>query len=103
MENIIRTIINNWDPINLFPAAPDNEYQAEIKAICSFINSNKNDDANALGRKIREVFIDSFGNDVFLKTLKQCEDIACKMNLLLAEIQLDYMRSPEGKSGTSMT
>lgn len=30
---IIKEVIDNWDPINLLPHAPDDEYDPEIKAI----------------------------------------------------------------------
>ena len=32
----IRKIINEWDPYSLFPYAPKNEYEAEIKKIESY-------------------------------------------------------------------
>ena len=36
----IRKIINEWDPYSLFPYAPKNEYEAEIKKIESFVSTN---------------------------------------------------------------
>lgn len=41
MINInIRKIINEWDPYSLFPYAPDNEYESEIRKIEKFISTN---------------------------------------------------------------
>lgn len=36
----IRKIINEWDPYLLFPYAPENEYESEIKKIESFVSTN---------------------------------------------------------------
>lgn len=36
----IRKIINEWDPYSLFPYAPENEYETEIKKIESFVSRN---------------------------------------------------------------
>lgn len=36
----IRKIINEWDPYSLFPYAPENEYESEIKKIESFVSTN---------------------------------------------------------------
>ena len=80
LENIIKAVINNWDPVNLFPNAPDNEYLSEIGKIYSFIKNNKNHNFNELGQKILEIFIESFGDDLFLETLEQCKEIAYEID-----------------------
>lgn len=36
----VRKIINEWDPYSLFPYAPENEYELEIKKIESFVSTN---------------------------------------------------------------
>lgn len=36
----IRKIINEWDPYSLFPYAPENEYESEIKKIETFVSTN---------------------------------------------------------------
>ncbi|SUB57717.1 Uncharacterised protein [Peptoniphilus lacrimalis] len=36
----VRKIINQWDPYSLFPYAPENEYETEIKKIESFVSRN---------------------------------------------------------------
>ena len=33
MNDIIRDVINHWDPINLFPLSPKDEYEFEILQI----------------------------------------------------------------------
>ncbi len=35
---LIRDIINEWDPICLFPMAPENEYENEIDQIYNLLN-----------------------------------------------------------------
>ena len=85
MKNEIRNIINNWDPVNLFPNAPDNEYQSEIGELYSFISKHNNYSLHELGLKVEEVFIYSFGSDVFNKTLEQCEEVAYEMDRCIKE------------------
>lgn len=36
----ITDIINNWNPIELFPYAPSDEYEGEIKILESFIKNS---------------------------------------------------------------
>lgn len=32
--NAVKDVINTWDPMRFFPAAPPDEYDGEIKLIC---------------------------------------------------------------------
>lgn len=40
MKDIIMTIINDWDPIELFPMAPADEYTSEIEKIQEVLKLN---------------------------------------------------------------
>ncbi|EAE7244677.1 DUF1871 family protein, partial [Listeria monocytogenes] len=61
MYEKVEKIINDWDPIELFPLAPKDEYSQEINKIISIVQENPNIDMNVLGKGIRKIFIDSFG------------------------------------------
>lgn len=71
--------INEWDPLELFPFAPKNEYILEINEIISFLK-NKEDCTNILlGKKIYEVFLRTLGKDIFICTVEDCNKIAIKI------------------------
>ena len=72
--NKIRDVINEWDPIGLFPCAPDDEYEIEIKNIEEELNKIKSE--KLLARAIYSIFINAFGEDVFKKSLTECTVIA---------------------------
>lgn len=62
-------IINNWDPVGLLAMhAPKDEYIMEIKEIYTVLEKNNNISPETLGIKIREIFSNSFGVDIYEKT-----------------------------------
>ncbi|EHQ2300390.1 DUF1871 family protein, partial [Listeria monocytogenes] len=63
----VEKIINDWDPIELFPLAPKDEYSQEINKIISIVQENHNIDMNVLAKGIRKIFIDSFGENLIFK------------------------------------
>ncbi|EAD6956814.1 DUF1871 family protein [Listeria monocytogenes] len=67
MYEKVEKIINDWDPIELFPLAPKDEYSQEINKIISIVQENPNIDMNVLGKGIRKIFIDSFGEKLIFK------------------------------------
>ncbi|EDN8380648.1 DUF1871 family protein, partial [Listeria monocytogenes] len=67
MYEKVEKIINDWDPIELFPLAPKDEYSQEINKIISIVQENPNIDMNVLGKGIRKIFIDSFGENLIFK------------------------------------
>lgn len=71
--NLVKRIINDWDPIDLFPGAPDDEYWTEIDEIEHIFRII--DDPIKLAERIYAVFIRAFG-DVFKKSKSECEQIA---------------------------
>lgn len=71
----IQEIINEWDPIGLFPMAPKDEYMGEITEIYQYLNANKNVTEEKLAEKINEIFLIWFDDD-FVEDTKKCLDIA---------------------------
>lgn len=76
----IEKIINEWDPISLFPLAPADEYHYEINLVRQAVSCCLN--ANELGDELFRIFSNSFG-DLFVKTKQECFNIA---NELLMQI-----------------
>lgn len=79
MKFKIMSIINEWDPIDLFPMAPINEYDSEIEKILFFLKSKKNITISQLQLEINKIFISSFGNDIYKSSLEECKTIAIKI------------------------
>jgi hypothetical protein len=79
MENKIKTIINQWDPMNLFPHAPSDEYSSEIREVCNFLENSRDYISYDLGQKILAIFQSAFGKDLFPKSLAQCNEIAVEI------------------------
>lgn len=67
MYEKVEKIINDWDPVDLFPLAPKNEYSQEINKIISIVKENPNIDISGLAKVIRKFFIDSFGENLLFK------------------------------------
>lgn len=61
----IKRVIDRWDPVNLLTiGCPLDEYDFEIKKILESCAFNSIDE---LSKIIYDVFIDSFGSDIFSK------------------------------------
>jgi len=76
MNEIIEKIINQWDPIGLFPGAPQDEYKDEINSIYLFTKNNNNLTIESLADEIYKIFIKSFGEDIFALKKEDCRNIA---------------------------
>ena len=73
----VKRVIDKWDPIELLSSyAPPDEYDSETEKIYNLIKDKKNLEQDNLTKIIYDVFKESFGGDVFLKTLDECKDIA---------------------------
>lgn len=76
----VKEIIDEWDPINLLPHAPDDEYEAEIKDIVKQINLVHS--SEELSIVIHNVFSNWFGKDSLESihyTISECQPIAEKI------------------------
>ena len=72
--NMVKTIINEWDPLDLLSHAPGDEYHMEIRQIEGLLESTK--DATDLAKGIFNVFLEAFGGNVFQKSEMDCVEIA---------------------------
>jgi hypothetical protein len=77
MKDKVAKIINEWDPIDLFPFSPKDEYEVEIELICKLVE--KSIDSESLAKNIHEIFIKRFGDDIFTRSYNECYTIAEKI------------------------
>lgn len=76
--NKIMEIINEWDPIGLFPLAPEDEYYFEINDIENVISENPKISEEELAQNIDEIFLRWF-NDIYESDLESCRKVAEKI------------------------
>ena len=83
VKNQIRDIINEWDPIHLFPMAPKDEYKDEIEEVCKLLK--KEISMEDIERGIENIFIKSFGADIFdmITNRSECKEVAIKLYKIL--------------------
>lgn len=76
---IVQSIINQWDPIGLFPgdAAPFNEYEPEIAQIVALLDKNDRE-PSSLAEGIQGVFLRWFGDDM-APPMEECRKVASKI------------------------
>jgi len=79
MKSKITKIINEWDPIDLFPLAPEDEYTIEIETINKIINDNTEISVENLATEIHQLFTKRFGNDVYFREQKECLKVATEI------------------------
>lgn len=77
MKEQVAKIINEWDPIDLFPYSPKDEYQVEIDLVSKSIDGST--DIEYLTNSISAIFTKRFGDDVFTRGYNECMDIARKI------------------------
>ena len=75
--NSVKTIIDEWYPIDLLAYAPEDEYDFEIKEIEQILALQI--DVDQLAVEIFRVFTEAFGTEVFKKSLEECRNIAGKI------------------------
>ena len=67
-------IIDRWDPIDLLPYAPEDEYHSEIEEVEELLRVTR--DCEVIADGIFTIFLNAFGEDVFTKTKQDCIEIA---------------------------
>lgn len=77
MNEIIK-IINEWDPIKLFPLAPKDEYEVEAYKISKLLE-NPEIKEDELAEGIYEIFCEAFDISVFMAKKEECREIALKL------------------------
>lgn len=75
MRDAITAIINEWDPANLMSHAPDDEYEYEIGQIEEAMARGVIE-PYGLAREIHAIFVKSFGEDRFTKSVSECRTVA---------------------------
>lgn len=83
-KQLIQHIINEWDPIDLFPMAPENEYEDEIAQICNLLNEESLS-IERIEERIEKIFTKSFGEDVFCSFTSKCKcrEVAEKLHQII--------------------
>lgn len=73
-HDIVQVVINRWDPINLFPGAPDNEYSVEVRKITNALGSISS--AKELAKAIQDIFKHAFNQEIdYIKCLTVASEI----------------------------
>ena len=72
--NFVKSVIDDWDPVDLLFHAPDDEYHAEVEKIRRLLSMT--DDSAELAEGIFKVFVESFGKETFNKSKDECKQIA---------------------------
>lgn len=72
--DFVKSIIDNWDPIDLLSHAPNDEYHSEIEEIKNLLCST--DSVITLSEGIYKVFLNAFGRDIFKQSKAECIRIA---------------------------
>ncbi len=75
MKKGIVEIINNWNPIEIYPLLKE-EYDIEIEKIMEVMDDRLS--VQELAEKIFEVFTTFFGKQ-FTKTMEECERVASEI------------------------
>jgi len=76
-KNTIK-VINDWNPIEIYPLLQD-EYLREIKKILDFIEANKDIPHEELTKFLESVFKESFGEKLFFSSKEKCIEVAKKI------------------------
>ena len=74
---IIKTIIDEWDPIELLSHCPFDEYDEISMELSQILNCNV--DVEFLAKEIYNLFIREFGISTFDKSVDECALIAQKI------------------------
>ena len=72
----IKRVIDLWDPMDLFPYAPGDEYHTEIEAIRKLLSET--DCISEVAEGSWSIFTESFG-DAFAKDQSECALIARRL------------------------
>ncbi|MGX7047945.1 hypothetical protein RU86_GL000619 [Lactococcus piscium] len=67
MYKDLEKIINKWDPVDLFPMAPKDEYKQEISDLVDICEENTEISETELSKVIKMIFENRFGKEVIFK------------------------------------
>lgn len=78
--DVIKRTIDEWDPVELLNThAPADEYDSESNSIFVRAAEMASASIEVLANIIFEVFVDNFGDDVFILGIDECMKIAKKI------------------------
>ena len=78
----ITEIINEWDPLDLLPFAPQDEYEAEINEIKNILKGNKDISIRELAFSINTILVNFLGDD-YVPDMAKCIQVAQKILMQL--------------------
>ncbi len=77
---VIKKTIDEWDPIELLTThAPADEYDSESRSIFDRAKEMTSASMEVMANIIFEVFIENFGDDVFILGIDECKKVANKI------------------------
>ncbi len=79
MNKKIFMVINDWDPVCMFPLAPKDEYIREIELIEKYLNNNSKVTVDEFAFAIYKIFLKYFGAELFKKSIVDCREVASKI------------------------
>lgn len=85
-KDVLRVVINEWDPIDLLSIAPEDEYDPEINEILKIVTGIEVD-TEQLATILQKVFIQYFNEELFDKGLSECELIANRILNLSSKLK----------------
>ena len=87
MNQIIKKIINDWNPIEIYPLLED-EYSTETERIIEFIEGKDEIDFLELADFLEKTLVDAFGSNLYSNDRKKCEEASIKiLNIVLKNQQ----------------
>lgn len=78
-KEYIKVVVDEWDPIDLLPFAPLDEYDSETEKVYNLIKNKAKVEPQDLSEIIYNVFKEAFGSGIFLNNLKDCTYVANKI------------------------
>ena len=78
MRLFIVKLINEWNPIEIYPLL-ENEYLSEINKIIDFVEKNEDISYVQLAEFLEQTFIEAFNEKLYLSNKRICEEIAIKI------------------------
>ncbi len=86
MVQLVKEVVDQWDPIELLAFCPPDEYDMEVKSICAMIREDMDEDE--LARTIQKIFIEYFGSDTFDKNIHDCRVVAKTLKDKLSSLEI---------------
>ncbi len=86
LVQLVKEVVDQWDPIDLLAFCPPDEYDIEIKSICAMIQEDMDEDE--LAKVIQTIFTEYFGSDTFDKNFHDCRIVAKTIKDKLSSLEI---------------